>query len=47
MVHFKADIVLLDDSDDTREPVIEYKKDYDIVADVSDGCSIMLPSLSR
>lgn len=47
MVHFKSDIVLLDDSDDTKEPVITYEKDYDIEADVSDGCSIMLPSLSR
>ena len=47
MVHFKSDIVLLDDSDDTKEPVITYEKDYDIEADASDGCSIMLPSLSR
>lgn len=47
MVHFKSDIVLLDDSDETKEPVITHKKDYDIEADVSDGCSIMLPALSR
>lgn len=47
VVHFKSDIVLLDDSDDTREPVVTNQKAYDIEADVSDGCSIMLPSLSR
>ena len=47
-VKFKSDIVLLDDSDDNiPEPVVTYKKDEEIEADVSDGCSIMLPSLSR
>lgn len=46
-VTFKSNIVLLDDSDDTiPEPKIMYKKDEEIKADVSDGCSIMLPSLS-
>lgn len=48
MVEFNADIVLLDDSDDSiPEPVITEKKNEKIQADVSDGCSIMLPSLSR
>lgn len=48
MVEFNSDIVLLDDSDETiSEPVITYKKNEKIKADVSDGCSIMLPSLSR
>lgn len=47
-VKFKSDIVLLDDSNENiPEPVVTYKKDEEIEADVSDGCSIMLPSLSR
>lgn len=48
MVEFNSDIVLLDDSDvSIPEPVITEKKNEKIQADVSDGCSIMLPSLSR
>jgi hypothetical protein len=48
VVKFKSNIVLLDDSnEDIPEPVITYKQNEEIVADVSDGCSIMLPSLSR
>ena len=47
MVKFKSDIVLLDDSNENiPEPVVTHKKNAEITADVSDGCSIMLPSLS-
>lgn len=48
MVEFYADIIELDDSDENAfEPIITPKKHEKITADVSDGCSIMLPSLSR
>lgn len=44
---FKADLINIDDSDVTKEPVVEFAAMQDVVNNASDGCSMMLPSLSR
>lgn len=45
--NFKADLINIDDSDVTKEPVVEFASMQDVRNDVSDGCSMMLPSLSK
>jgi len=44
---FKADLINIDDSDTTREPVVQFVPMQDVNNNASDGCSMMLPSLSR
>lgn len=45
--NFKADLINIDDSDTTKEPLVEFAPMQDVENDASDGCSMMLPSLSR
>lgn len=44
---FKADLINIDDSDTSKEPVVQFVADQDVNNDASDGCSMMLPSLSK
>ena len=44
---FKADLINIDDSDVSKEPVVEFASMQDIENNASDGCSMMLPSLSK
>lgn len=44
---FKADLINIDDSDTTKEPIVRFSPMQDIENDASDGCSMMLPSLSK
>ena len=43
---FKSDLINIDDSDTTREPIVEFAPMQEVVNNASDGCSMMLPSLS-
>ena len=43
---FKADLINIDDSDTTKEPIVEFAPMQDVKNNASDGCSMMLPSLS-
>lgn len=45
--HFKADLINIDDSDTTKEPIVTFAAMQDVTNDASDGCSMMLPSLSK
>ena len=44
---FYADLINIDDSDRTKEPVVQFAANQLVNNDCSDGCSMMLPSLSR
>lgn len=44
---FYADLINIDDSDRSQEPVVQYSSNQLVQNDCSDGCSMMLPSLSR
>lgn len=44
---FCADLINIDDSDRTKEPVVQFASSQLVRNDCSDGCSMMLPSLSR
>lgn len=44
---FKSDLINIDDSDVSKEPVVEFAAMQDVVNNASDGCSMMLPSLSK
>ena len=44
---FKSDLINIDDSDVTKEPVVEFAAMQDVENNASDGCSMMLPSLSK
>lgn len=44
---FKADLINIDDSDISKEPVVEFTPMQDVENNASDGCSMMLPSLSK
>lgn len=44
---FKADLINIDDSDASREPIVEFVSMQDVKNNASDGCSMMLPSLSK
>lgn len=44
---FKADLINIDDSDTTKEPVVEFAAMQEVNNDATDGCSMMMPSLSR
>lgn len=43
---FKSDLINIDDSDASKEPVVEFAPMQDVENNASDGCSMMLPSLS-
>ncbi|MCD8377867.1 MAG: hypothetical protein LUB59_03670 [Candidatus Gastranaerophilales bacterium] len=45
--HFKADLINIDTSKDGAEPTVEFAPNQDVKNNCSDGCSMMLPSLSR
>lgn len=40
-------MINIDDSDTTKEPIVQFAPMQDIENDASDGCSMMLPSLSK
>ena len=44
---FYADLINIDDSDRSKEPVVQFTPNQLVQNDCSDGCSMMLPSLSR
>ena len=44
---FYADLINIDDSDRTKEPVVQFAEHQLVRNNCSDGCSMMLPSLSR
>ena len=44
---FYADLINIDDSDRTKEPVVQFAQNQLVQNNCSDGCSMMLPSLSR
>ena len=44
---FKADLINIDGSDSSKEPIVEFVKDQLVRNNCSDGCSMMLPSLSK
>ena len=44
---FKTDLINIDTSDKTKEPVVKFAPNEEVIHDCSDGCSMMLPSLSR
>ena len=44
---FHADLINIDDSDTSREPIVQFSPMQEIENDASDGCGMMLPSLSR
>ena len=44
---FYADLINIDDSDRSQEPIVQFAPNQLIQNDCSDGCSMMLPSLSR
>ena len=47
IVHFKTNFIEIDDSDPTSEPKVTEKYDTDFENNMSDGCSMMLPHLSK
>ena len=44
---FYADLINIDDSDRSKEPVVQFAPNQLVNNNCSDGCSMMLPSLSR
>ena len=44
---FYSDLINIDDSDRTKEPIVQFAANQLVRNDCSDGCSMMLPSLSR
>lgn len=46
IVHFKSDLINIDDSDITQEPIVQFVADAEVENNCSDGCGMMLPSLS-
>ena len=44
---FHADLINIDDSDRSQEPIVQFASNQLVKNDCSDGCSMMLPSLSR
>lgn len=47
IVHFNTDYIEIDDSDPTQEPKVTEKHGEDFENNLSDGCSMMLPHLSK
>lgn len=46
IIKFKSDLIDIDDSDTTREPIVQFVADKEVENNCSDGCGMMLPSLS-
>ena len=44
---FYADLINIDDSDRSQEPIVQFAPNQLVNNDCSDGCSMMLPSLSK
>lgn len=44
---FTADLINIDDSDRSQEPIVQFAPNQLVKNNCSDGCSMMLPSLSR
>ena len=44
---FCADLINIDDSDRTQEPIVQFASNQLVRNNCSDGCSMMLPSLSK
>lgn len=44
---FHADLINIDDSDRTQEPIVQFAPNQLVKNNCSDGCSMMLPSLSK
>ena len=44
---FYADLINIDDSDRSQEPIVQFTPNQLVRNNCSDGCSMMLPSLSR
>lgn len=44
---FFTDIINIDDTDPSREPVVEYAENQQVRNNCSDGCGMMTPALSR
>lgn len=44
---FYADLINIDDSDRSKEPIVQFAPNQLVNNDCSDGCSMMLPSLSK
>lgn len=47
IVHFKTNFIEIDDSDPATEPKVTEKYNEDFENNISDGCSMMLPHLSK
>lgn len=47
VVHFKTNFIEIDDSDPKKEPKVTEKYNEDFENNMSDGCSMMLPHLSK
>lgn len=47
IVHFKTNFIEIDDSEPTVEPKVTEKHNEDFENNMSDGCSMMLPNLSK
>lgn len=45
--HFVSDRINIDDSDASKEPVVQLEKNANCFNNASDGCGMMLPSLSK
>ena len=44
---FNADLINIDDNDRSKEPVVQFASNQSVRNNCSDGCSMMLPSLSK
>lgn len=44
---FEADLINIDDSDTSQEPIVQFAPNQKVRNNASDGCSMMLPSLSK
>ena len=47
IVNFKTDFIEIDDSNPDAEPIVTEKHNEDFINNLSDGCSMMLPHLSK
>lgn len=47
IVNFKTDFIEIDDSNPDEEPIVTEKHNEDFMNNLSDGCSMMLPHLSK
>jgi hypothetical protein len=45
--HYKDDMINIDDSDTTKEPVVQFVPQQNVENNFCDGCSMMLPTLAK